>query len=193
MSNPANTTKSDDSENGTPPRFLIVTAAVLAVALAGAVAIAGLTAGSTGSGEDPAANGTGPLPLVPVPAPQAGRPECGTLIGALPEELTSAGDTLARRELAKPAPEATAAWGGAAPVVLRCGLNQPPELNETSGLRVINGVQWLQVPGEGSATWFVVDRDVVIALTVPDSAGTGPLQQISDTVSANLEPAPPRT
>ncbi|WP_116040675.1 DUF3515 domain-containing protein [Amycolatopsis palatopharyngis] len=179
-----------DTESGAPPRILIVVAAVIAVALAVAVAIAGLTAGSV---EDSSANETGPLPLVPVPAPQAGRPACGTLVDALPGELISAGETLARRELAKPAPEATAAWGGAEPVVLRCGLNQPPELTETSQLRVINGVQWLQVPGEGSATWFVVDRPVIVALTVPDSAGTGPLQQISDVVSANLEPAPPRT
>lgn len=179
-----------DTESGAPPRVLIVVAAVIAVALAAAVAIAGITAGSNG---DPAANATGPLPLVPVPAPQAARPACTDLIEALPGELSSAGETLSRREIAQPAPAATAAWGGAEPVVLRCGLNQPPELDQTSQLRVVNGVQWLHVPGAGSATWFLVDREVVVALTVPDSAGTGPLQQVSDTVAANLAPAPPRT
>jgi hypothetical protein len=178
-----------DTESGAPPRILIVVAAVIAVALAAAVAIAGLTANSGG---DPAADATGPLPLVPVPAPQAARPACTNLIEALPGELSSAGETLSRREIAQPAPDATAAWGGTSPVVLRCGLNQPPEFGQTSQLRVINGVQWLHVPGSGSATWYIVDREVVIALTVPDSAGTGPLQQISDTVAANLPPAPPR-
>jgi hypothetical protein len=164
---------------------VLVTATALAVALAVAVAVFALTKGS----ETPSA---GPLPLVPVPAPTAGSPACKTLLGAVPTELTSNGKQLPVRTLAEPAPPATVAWGEEDPLVLRCGLDRPPELTPTAALRLVNGVQWLQVPGEGASTWYVVDREVYSALTVPDSAGTGPLQQISDTVAAKLPARPLR-
>ncbi|WP_216209024.1 DUF3515 domain-containing protein [Amycolatopsis aidingensis] len=184
-----------DTESGAPPRALIVVATVLAVALAVGVALFALL----GPGEqDPAEQpdpATGPLALVPVPAPDAGSPACGKLIGAAPGALTSAGDTLPRRDLAEPAPQATTAWGAGGSdeaVVLRCGLERPPELTRTSNLRVINEVQWLHVPGQGSATWYVVDREVYVALTVPEQAGTGPLQEISDLVDRTLPQVPLR-
>ena len=165
--------------------MVLVTATVLAVALAVAVAVFALTK----KGDEPE---TGPLALVSVPALQAAAPPCTTLVGALPADLPSNGKTLARRELANPAPVATVAWGIGDPLVLRCGLDRPPELTRTSQLRVVNGVQWLQVTGEGAATWYVVDRAVYVGLTVPDSAGTGPLQTISDTVASKLPPQPLR-
>jgi hypothetical protein len=166
-----------ETDTGAPPRGLIIIATVIAVALAAGVAVFGLTAGKS---EDVTA---GPLPLVPVPAPQAGNPLCATLIAGIPTELTSNGEKLGVRELAAPAPPSTVAWGDTDPVVLRCGLDAPPELTPTAQLRVIDGVQWLQVQGEGSATWFVVDRAVYTALTVPDTSGTGPLQEISAAVA----------
>lgn len=172
-----------DSDTGAPPKVVLVTAAALAVALAVAVAVFALTQRSS-------TDTAGPLPLVPVPAPFAASPGCTTLLGAVPTELTSNGKSLKVRELAAPAPPATVAWGTDDPLVLRCGLNRPPELTPTAALRLVNGVQWLQVPGEGASTWYVVDREVYAALTVPDSAGTGPLQTISDTVAAKL-PAKP--
>ncbi|WP_410606172.1 DUF3515 domain-containing protein [Amycolatopsis sp. lyj-109] len=174
-----------DSDTGAPPRVVLVTATALAVALAVAVAVFALTRPAP-------SDSAGPLPLVPVPAPFAGSPDCATLLGAVPSELTSNGTALKVRELAAPAPPATVAWGTDDPLVLRCGLNRPPELTPTAQLRLVNKVQWLQVPGEGASTWYVVDRDVYAALTVPDSAGTGPLQQISDTVAAKLAPRPLR-
>lgn len=175
-----------DSETGAPPRLLIVLAAALAVALAVGVAIFGIKASSIENAAAP----SGPLPLVPVPAPQAGAPPCHTLVAGLPSELTSNGAKLKVRELANPAPPSTVAWGEDNPIVLRCGLDKPPELTTSSQLRLINGVQWLQVTGEGASTWYVVDREVYSALTVPDNAGTGPLQQISDAVAAKLPPRP---
>ncbi|WIX88487.1 DUF3515 domain-containing protein [Amycolatopsis sp. DG1A-15b] len=174
-----------DSDTGAPPRVVLVTAAALAVALAVAVAVFALTRPSP-------SDSAGPLPLVPVPAPAAGSPGCTTLLGAVPSELTSNGTALKVRALAAPAPPATVAWGDADPVVLRCGLGRPPELTPTAQLRLVNKVQWLQVAGEGASTWYVVDREVYAALTVPDSAGTGPLQAVSDTVAAKLAPQPLR-
>jgi hypothetical protein len=178
-----------EADTGAPPRLLIVVAAAVAAALVVAVGVFGVV--SRGADESTEA-ATGPLPLVPVPAAEAGSAECASLLEAVPAELLSAGETLRERELAEPAPAATVAWGETEPVVLRCGLDRPPELTRTSQLRVINGVKWLQVPGPATATWYVVDRPVYIALTVPDSAGTGPLQQISDTVSTTLDPVPLR-
>lgn len=177
-----------DTDTGAPPKPLLIVAACLALLLVAGVAVFGLTRGS--DAEAPAAEG--PLPLVPVPAPQSGTPECAKLIGVLPHELTSSGATLTRRKLADPAPEAAVGWGTGDPVVLRCGLSKPPELTQTSQLRTINGVQWLQVEGEGAATWFVVDRAVYTALTVPNTAGTGPLQTISDVIATNLPAVPLR-
>lgn len=161
-------------------------AAVLAVALAMTVAVLGIVL----SGDEPAGDTPdepGPLPLVSIPAPQAKAQPCTDVIDGAPRRLESAGQRLPRRELAEPAPPATIAWGLDNPVVLRCGLDRPPELKRTSQLRVINGVQWLRVPGDGgSATWYVVDRPVYLALTVPGDAGTGPLQLTSDVVGETL-------
>jgi len=175
-----------DTDTGAPPRGLIIAAAVLAVALAGSVAVFGAVSGGSG-GETTAA---GPLPLVAVPAPHSGAPECVTLTASVPTELTSNGAKLAVRELASPAPPSTIAWGETDPVVLRCGLDKPPELTPTAELRVIDNVQWLQVAGEGAATWYAVDRDVYTALTIPDTAGTGPLQEISTAIAAHLPARP---
>jgi hypothetical protein len=177
-----------DSDTGAPPKVVLITASVLVVALAVAVAVFALTRGTASSSATPDANG--PLPLVAIPAPHAADRSCAVLLTTLPADLMSNGKQLAPRTLAKPAPIATVAWGDGDPIVLRCGLDRPPELTQTAQLRVVNGVQWLQLSEDGSATWYVVDRDVYIALTIPDSAGTGPLQTISDTVAARLPVKP---
>jgi hypothetical protein len=130
---------------------------------------------------------TGPIALVPVDAPDATKPACARLIGALPAELTSGSATLRRLPLADPAPPATQAWGATGePVVLRCGLPRPPELTPSSGLRDVSGVGWLVLTGDGASTWYTADREVFVALTVPADAGTGPLQRISETIAATL-------
>ena len=138
---------------------------------------------------------TGPLALVAVDAPAAGSAECTRLTAALPGELPNADNPLRRLPLAEPAPRAAAAWGAdrGEPVVLRCGLGKPAELTPTASLRKVDDVQWLVVEGDGAMTWYVVDRAVYIALTVPAGTGTGPLQKISATVAENLAAAPIRT
>lgn len=158
-----------------------------ALLVAGVVA-AGLLAG----GEEPPAADTRPVALVPVPAPEAGSDECGALLGGLPAQLVSNGSPLPRRELAAPAPAGAVAWsdGLREPVVLRCGLDRPRDLTPTSQLRVISDVQWLEVSEGGSATWYVVDRPVYVALTVPSDAGTGPLQDVSAAVRDRLAKGP---
>jgi hypothetical protein len=179
------------------PRPLLVVALGLTALLVVGVVAAGLLLGSrddgsgSGSGDVPPAH-TGPVALVPVPAPQAGSDGCKALLGALPAQLVSNGVTMPRREVATPAPAGALAWGDERhePVVLRCGLDRPGDLTPTSRLRVISDVQWLEVAEGGSATWYVVDRPVYVALTVPSDAGTGPLQDISATIRDTLAKGP---
>ena len=175
-----------EQDTGAPPRRLIIVAAAVALVLAAGIATLGIFVRSAER------NTTGALALPSVSAPQADSPECTTLLANLPATLTSKGATLARRELAQPAPPATVAWGEPDPIVLRCGLERPPELTQTSQLRAVSGMQWLPVEGTGSSTWYIVDRAVYIALTVPDSAGTGPLQEVTDAVAAHLPAVPLR-
>ncbi|QFZ22820.1 DUF3515 domain-containing protein [Saccharothrix syringae] len=176
------------------PRPLLAVALGLPALLAAGVAAVGLFFGAGGKDDpaDPSAGRSGPVALVPVPAPRAESAECGALLSALPMQLVSNGVTLPRRELASPAPAGAVAWGDAThePVVLRCGLERPGELSPTSELRDVSDVTWLVVGGTGAATWFVVDRPVYVALTVPSDAGTGPLQDISTTVRDTLAEGP---
>ncbi|PSL58267.1 uncharacterized protein DUF3515 [Saccharothrix carnea] len=171
------------------PRPLLALAIGLTALLAVGVAAAGLF---LGGGDDEPAVHTGPVALVPLPAPEAESDECKTLLGALPAELVSNGVPLPRRELAAPAPAGASAWGDPRhePVVLRCGLDRPGDLTTTSVLRMISEVEWLEVAEGGSATWYVVDRPVYVALTVPSDAGTGPLQDISATIRGTLAKSP---
>ena len=162
----------------------------IAIGLAGLLIVGVIliaTLGGPGEGSPPVASSTsaaprtGPVALVPVDAPQAGSAACTTLLGALPADLTSGSAMLHRLPLAQPAPPATAAWGdGGDPVVLRCGLNRPPELTPTAELRVISGVKWLPIQGDRATTWYLVDHPVYVALTVPAGTGTGVLQGISE-------------
>lgn len=200
---PPGTTASDTvadpapPDTGAPPRKLLVAAAVLALAMAAGVGALGLFGQGSGDGTGTDSAGqtgpAGPLALVSIPAPKAGSDACRRMLEAVPGQLTSSGQQLKQRELAKPAPAATAAWGRDKPVVLRCGLERPPELTRTASLRQINGVQWLHVPAETgrSATWYIVDRPVYLALTVPEGTGTGPLQRISDLADQTLKQVRP--
>lgn len=128
----------------------------------------------------------GPLGLTPVPAPAARSADCVRLLAALPEAVDG-GDTgaLDRRTIAAPAPPGTAAWGEPA-VVLRCGLHRPGELTASSRLLDVSGVQFLELPGPAASTWVVVDRPVYVAVTLPDTVGSGPLQQVAGAVREML-------
>lgn len=148
-------------------------------------------------GTDPGSGGStdaGPLPLAAVVAPQAQSPACSSLSAALPATLASAGRTIDRLPLADPAPAGAAAWGDRTrdPVVLRCGVQRPAELTPTAQLREISGVSWLPLTdsGAGATTWVLTGRAVFVALTVPDDAGTGPLQDLSAVVDTAVPVAP---
>ncbi|QBJ95144.1 DUF3515 domain-containing protein [Rhodococcus sp. ABRD24] len=168
---------------------LIATAVALPVALVVGVIAAAVIAGRTPALE--------PVGLGPVQAPAAESTECTALMGSLPDKLGS----YTRAELRDPAPPATAAWQQPEgdPVVLRCGLERPPEFDQASALSVVDGVQWFEISGAAqgidASTWYAVDRGVYVALTVPNGSGPTPLQDASSAVAQTLpqqtlDPAP---
>ena len=170
-----------------PPRALLLAALGVAVAAAAAVLLIAMTRTRPPQ----------PLVIPAIPAPQADTPDCATLMGALPQRL---GD-YPRAAPADPVPPATAAWrsGDTLPVLLRCGLGPPADFVVGAPIQVVDSVQWFRVAdqGTGRSTWFVVDRPVYIALTLPQGTGATPIQEISDVVATKLpavpiRPGPPR-
>lgn len=144
-----------------------------------------------------------PVGLGYVSAPSAGSDACTRLLDALPDQI---GDDSPRAPLADPAPVGAAAWRFAsesptAPteIVLRCGLDRPTEFTVAAPLQVVDEVQWFQISGADqgfeASTWFAVDREVYVALTLPSGTGPAPIQLISDAITATLpvrpiDPAP---
>ncbi|MEV0028135.1 DUF3515 domain-containing protein [Nocardia sp. NPDC050793] len=169
-----------DEESRPYPPALIATAVALPVILVVAVLVAAVLARRMSVEREP-------LALGPVPAPAAAGEACTELLPALPAELGE----FTKSTLVEPAPPATRAWqrpdGGNA-IVLRCGLDRPLEFHRASPLQIVNDVQWFEVRDDAAeaSTWFAVDRETYIALTVPDGSGPTPLQEVSDTITANL-------
>jgi len=176
--------------NDGPPRALLI--AAVGVAVAGAVAVLVIAITQSQRPRERA------LVVPAVPVPQANTSECATLMGALPQRL---GD-YERAVPADPVPPGTAAWrsGNAdEPILLRCGGGQPTDFVVGTALNVVDSVQWFRVAEQGTdrSTWFVVDRPVYIALTLPPGTGATPIQQMSEVVAAKLpavpiRPGPPR-
>jgi hypothetical protein len=178
-------------------RPAVVVAIALPVLLAVVVAVLGLTFRGHGTEAAPAPvpAETGPLAVPPVGATDAGSAGCVSLLAGLPKELPADPDPLPARPIAAPSEAGVAAWAASPrPVVLRCGLPRPAELVPTSPLTDVNGVSWLALtdnaPDAVLTTYVAVDRPVYIALTVPTTAGSGPLQAVSDAVASTLPKAP---
>ncbi|MCP2317033.1 Protein of unknown function (DUF3515) [Nocardia amikacinitolerans] len=176
--------ETESAESRPYPPALIATAVALPVVLVVAVLVAAVLARRMPVEREP-------LVLGPVPAPAATGEACTKLLPALPADLGE----FTKSTLVEPAPPATRAWqrpdGGDA-IVLRCGLDRPLEFHRASPLQIVNDVQWFEARDDAAkaSTWFAVDRETYIALTVPDGSGPTPLQEVSDTITANL-PAKP--
>ncbi len=169
-----------DTRDG-PPRALLIAAIVVA---AGAIiAILAFAALRQGPPEQER------VAIASAPAPQANSAECRTLGESLPDQL---GD-YRRAPAAEPAPAGAAAWQSdpdSEPVILRCGVDRPVEFVVGSPIQVVDAVQWFEVADQGRSTWFVVDRPVYVALTLPQGSGPTPIQEISEVIAKTL-PAKP--
>ena len=191
-----------------PPKAVLIVALVVAVgAVVAVLAVAAVRQ------RQPAPE---PIAISTVPAPRAESPECGALIGALPDQL---GD-YQRAPVVEPTPPGTAAWqsdAGGEALILRCGLDRPAEFVVGAPLQMVDAVQWFRVgetaagapgagetgaagpatgetaAGEGAAgrsTWFAVDRPVYVALTLPAGSGPTPIQRLSAAIAETLPEQP---
>ena len=180
------TSTSDDGTDG-PPRSLFI--AAVAVAVAAVIAVLAFAAVRQLPEQ------LQPVPIVPVPAPQADSPQCEALMAALPDQL---GDY--RRAVVDTTATGVAAWQtapDAEPVILRCGLDRPLDFVMGAPLQVVEPVQWFELTDADRSTWFAVDRPVYVALTLPSGSGPTPIQDISKTISQTMpatpvDPAPAR-
>ena len=169
-----------DTRDG-PPRALLI--AAIAVAAGAIIAILVFAALRQSPPEQER------VAIAAAPAPHADSAECRTLVDALPDQL---GD-YRRAPAADPAPAGAAAWQtepDSEPVILRCGLDRPIMFVVGAPIQVVDTVQWFRVADEERSTWFVVDRAVYVALTLPQGSGPTPIQEISRVVAKAL-PAKP--
>ncbi len=145
-----------------PPRALLISAIVVAVAAVIAILIVAALRQSPADEK--------PVAIVALPAPKADSAECRTLSGAVPDDLGE----FHRAPVADPAPAGAAAWRASPDgeaVILRCGLDRPTEFVVGSPLQVVDDVAWFEIADQGRSTWFAVDRPVYVALTLPDGFG----------------------
>ncbi len=169
---------SEGADTDGPPRAALIAALVVAVGTIGVILAIAATR-----------HRTTPAVIAAVPAPQAQDPACRKLTDALPQRL---GD-YNRAQVVQPAPVGAAAWqpaGAGDPVVLRCGLERPADFVVGSPIQVVDQVQWFEVSQDQRSTWYTVDREVYVALTLPQGSGPTPIQQLSELID-RLMPARP--
>lgn len=136
---------------------------------------------------------TEPYSAVPLPAPGAESEACTRLIDQLPPTIGEASQVA----LTEPASPGTVAYRlpDGEPVVVRCGLPAPPTFVVGVGLQEVNDVQWFNEPDPDpavtSSTWVAVDRPEYVAVTLPEGSGTGPIQDLSDTIAASMDEVEP--
>lgn len=174
-----------DTRDG-PPRALLIAAVTVAVGAIIAILVFAALRQSPPEQERVA--------IAAAPAPKADSAECRALLDALPDQL---GD-YRRAAATEPVPAGAAAWQtepDSEPVILRCGLDRPIAFVVGTPIQVVDAVQWFEVADQGRSTWFVVDRPVYVALTLPQGSGPTPIQEISRAVAKALpakavDPAP---
>ena len=181
-------------------RPVVAVAVALPLLLAVVVAGIGITLRFSGADPGPAPDAppvTGPIDIGPASDPSASSGACAGLLRRVPTSLPADGGTLQPRPISPAVPGARAWAAAPAPVVLRCGVPRPAALGPSSPLILINGVNWLALPDPagaptGGTTYAVVDREVYLTLSAPPEVGSGPLQLVSDLVTASLPARPVR-
>ena len=81
----------------------------------------------------------------------------------------------------------TAAWGDPA-LVLRCGVPRPADLQPTSDIVEVEGVEWFLVESAAGYTFTTTGRSAYVELTVPAevdrSEATAPLVDLAPAIIA---------
>lgn len=148
-------------------RSAAVTASLVAVPLALAVALISLVTHGAFSSDPPAAAptpaATSPVTMAAPALLEPAVPVCRTVVANLPDSAVG----LARRPVSAGA-EQNAAYGDP-PITVACGTSQPT-VEPTDDVITLSGVCWLAVPGTGSTAWTTVDRVIPVTVTVPGAA-----------------------
>ncbi|MFC6595752.1 DUF3515 domain-containing protein [Kitasatospora paranensis] len=151
-----------------PVRWLAPPAALLGVGM--------LLVGNLGSGE------------IAPPVPQgAAAGYCAALDRALPASVLGRA-----RHDPSPASPYTAAWGGSARTVLRCGIARPDYLDADplASAPEVNGVQWgMSQDGAGGYRFVTTLRKAYVEVSVPKGAYPNyadPLPTLSDVIRATV-------
>lgn len=87
---------------------------------------------------------------------------CDELISRLPDVVSDG----VRRDVDPPSP-AVAAWGRP-PIILRCGVPEPTDVDPTLAVLNVSGVDWRSVPGEGGTFFSTDGRVAVVEVAIPD-------------------------
>jgi hypothetical protein len=113
---------------------------------------------------------------------------CAKLAAALPQKV----DDLHRRRTV-PDVSTVAAWGNEPPVVLRCGVAQPPGLTATSTLSTVNGVDWYTQEQPTQRVWTTFARAANVEVAIPNAhnPGVGPVVDLANAIKANDPTVPP--
>jgi Protein of unknown function (DUF3515) len=146
--------------------------AVPVTVLVGVLAFAYFSSGTSTSDATPSASprATVPTGAVAMPAPKlspAHAQACLAFIAQLPSQLRN----LPERHVAA-GPEQNAAFGEP-PVTVQCGAAEVRPA-PTATVFPISGVCWFPTTGPNATVWTTVDREVPVAVTVPNTySGSG--------------------
>lgn len=106
--------------------------------------------------------GFGAVEVEPYDVTAGSNPACSAVVEDLPEVVSDA----VTRDV-DPESLSAAAWGQP-PIVLRCGVERPPEYRPDAVLTEIDGVAWLPIEGSGGMFFATVDRDPIVEIAIPD-------------------------
>ena len=110
---------------------------------------------------------SGAVTVNPWQPPDAVATICARLAATLPAELDVGNRRLATRDVnGVPAGAVARSWGDP-PVVLRCGVPRPPEYRPDDVLLTVDGVDWLDVAGEGGRFFTTWGRVAYVEVAVP--------------------------
>jgi hypothetical protein len=107
--------------------------------------------------------GFGAVEVEPHTLTQGSSSDCEALDADLPNVVSDA----VRRDV-EDEPPGIVAWGEP-PVVLRCGVEMPPEYEPDAVLTELNGVAWLPIDGVGGDFFATVDRDPIVEVAIPEA------------------------
>jgi hypothetical protein len=144
----------------------------------------------TGSGMPSNTKSGGPLPALTLTAPPHIKTEAGPCTKVLEHVPVQLHGLDPRVVHPTPATPFVVAWGDP-PVVLRCGVDRPADLEPGSGAQFILGGNragpFYDVQRAGSANvWTTVDRAAYISITVPTEYAAGPLPPLSRAIAKAL-------